>query len=126
VYIQGLNMFPAMVIVPTMQIAWTLFSITSGMLYFQEYDGFNALKGTMFAFGVLVSVHLAVTRKLARLSFTLVHLTARGSKNTRQATRHGRIAADRLWRSRSADSQQLHEPWQVRSCCRWRQGQAGI
>jgi len=28
-------MFPAMVIVPTMQIAWTLFSIMSGMLYFQ-------------------------------------------------------------------------------------------
>ncbi len=30
--LQGLNMFPAMVIVPTMQIAWTLLSIISGML----------------------------------------------------------------------------------------------
>ena len=34
--LQGLRLFPAMVIVPTMQIAWTLFGIISGMLYFEE------------------------------------------------------------------------------------------
>jgi hypothetical protein len=29
--------FPAMVIVPLMQICWTLFSIISGLIYFQVY-----------------------------------------------------------------------------------------
>lgn len=47
-------MFPAMLIVPLMQIAWTLFSIVSGMIYFQEYRGFNTLKAIMFPVGVLV------------------------------------------------------------------------
>jgi hypothetical protein len=47
-------MFPAMVIVPVMQISWTLFSIISGMLYFQEYLGFTPLKSVMFPIGVLV------------------------------------------------------------------------
>lgn len=47
-------MFPAMIIVPTLQIAWTLFSIVSGMLYFQEYRGLSALDASMFALGVTV------------------------------------------------------------------------
>ena len=51
---QGLRMFPAMLIVPLMQIAWTLFSIVSGMIYFQEYLGFTTLKAIMFTVGVLV------------------------------------------------------------------------
>ena len=54
--LQGLRMFPAMIIVPLMQICWTLFSIVSGLLYFEEYEAFNALKGCMFALGVAVSV----------------------------------------------------------------------
>ena len=48
-------MFPAMRIVPLLQIFWTLFSIVSGMIYFQEYKGFNTLKAIMFPVGVLVS-----------------------------------------------------------------------
>jgi hypothetical protein len=47
-------MFPAMIIVPTLQIAWTLFSILSGMLYFQEYRGLTPLDASMFALGVTV------------------------------------------------------------------------
>jgi hypothetical protein len=47
-------MFPAMIIVPTLQICWTLFSIISGMLYFQEYKGMHALHAGMFALGVSV------------------------------------------------------------------------
>jgi hypothetical protein len=47
-------MFPAMIIVPVMQIAWTLLSIVSGMLYFQEYMGFTVLKTIMFPIGVAV------------------------------------------------------------------------
>jgi hypothetical protein len=48
-------MFPAMVIVPTLQICWTLFSILSGMLYFQEYQEMGALAAAMFCLGVAVS-----------------------------------------------------------------------
>ncbi len=47
-------MFPAMIIVPVMQICWTLFSIVEGMLYFQEYATFDTLTACMFALGVLV------------------------------------------------------------------------
>jgi hypothetical protein len=47
-------MFPAMVIVPTLQIAWTLFSIVSGMLYFREYRDFTGLSAAMFAVGLAV------------------------------------------------------------------------
>lgn len=43
-----------MVIVPTMQISWTLFSILSGGIYYQEYKGYNTLKSVMFAVGVAV------------------------------------------------------------------------
>lgn len=51
---QGLRLFPAMVIVPTMQIAWTLFAIVSGMLYFEEYLDFSGLSAAMFFTGVMV------------------------------------------------------------------------
>eukprot|EP00198_Chlamydomonas_reinhardtii_P012907 XP_001702244.1 predicted protein [Chlamydomonas reinhardtii] len=51
---QGLRMFPAMVIVPLMQICWTLFSIVSGMIYFEEYKGFTTLMWIMFPVGVVI------------------------------------------------------------------------
>ena len=43
-----------MMIVPTMQISWTFFSIVSGMLYFQEYKDFTIWNGIMFAIAVMV------------------------------------------------------------------------
>ena len=49
---KGLRLFPAVVIVPTMQISWTLFSIVSGMVYYQEYRTFSTLSACMFALGV--------------------------------------------------------------------------
>lgn len=41
-----------------MQISWTLFSIISGMLYFEEYKGFTAQGGCLFAAAVMVRVTL--------------------------------------------------------------------
>ena len=52
---QGLREFPSSVIVPMMQISWTMFSILSGGIYFHEYRVFTAFTGTMFALGVAVS-----------------------------------------------------------------------
>lgn len=52
---QGLRMFPALIIVPSLQICWTLFSILSGMLYFHEYEGMRAGPTAMFVIGVAVS-----------------------------------------------------------------------
>ena len=49
---KGLRLFPATVIVPTMQISWTLFSIVSGMIYYREYRSFTTLSALMFAGGV--------------------------------------------------------------------------
>lgn len=48
-------MFPALIIVPALQICWTLFSILSGMLYFHEYEGMRAGPTAMFVIGVAVS-----------------------------------------------------------------------
>lgn len=47
-------MFPALIIVPSLQICWTLFSILSGMLYFHEYEGMRAGPTAMFVIGVAV------------------------------------------------------------------------
>lgn len=44
-----------MVIVPTMQISWTLFSILSGGVFFEEYLVFTQLSAAMFVLGVVVS-----------------------------------------------------------------------
>ena len=52
---QALRLFPAVVIVPTMQISWTLFSVVSGGIYYQEYQAFTAFTASMFGLGVLVS-----------------------------------------------------------------------
>lgn len=53
--LQALRLFPAVVIVPTMQISWTLFSVVSGGIYYQEYHAFTAFTASMFGLGVLVS-----------------------------------------------------------------------
>ena len=55
---QGLRGFPAMIIVPMMEIAWTLYSISTGIVYFQEYENFTVLSSLMFALGVTVSAQL--------------------------------------------------------------------
>lgn len=52
--LQGLKEFPSIVIVPMMQISWTLFSIVSGGIYFKEYRTFTFLSGFMFSLGVAV------------------------------------------------------------------------
>ncbi|KAA6419878.1 MAG: hypothetical protein FRX49_10241 [Trebouxia sp. A1-2] len=50
----ALRLFPAVVIVPTMQISWTLFSVVSGGIYYQEYHAFTAFTASMFGLGVLI------------------------------------------------------------------------
>ena len=57
-HLQALKLFPALVIVPTMQISWTLFSIISGLLYFEEYRMFNYTKGVIFAMAIMVGARL--------------------------------------------------------------------
>ncbi|KAL3149128.1 hypothetical protein ABBQ32_001966 [Trebouxia sp. C0010 RCD-2024] len=51
---KALRLFPAVVIVPTMQISWTLFSVVSGGIYYQEYQAFTAFTASMFGLGVLI------------------------------------------------------------------------
>ncbi|KAL0035114.1 hypothetical protein WJX79_001421 [Trebouxia sp. C0005] len=51
---KALRLFPAVVIVPTMQISWTLFSVVSGGIYYQEYHAFTAFTASMFGLGVLI------------------------------------------------------------------------
>ncbi|MEO2193203.1 MAG: hypothetical protein ABGY24_12210 [bacterium] len=38
---------------PAMQVGWILFSLVSGGLYFEEFNGFGALQWGMFSLGVV-------------------------------------------------------------------------
>ena len=51
---KSLKLFPAIVIVPTMQIGWTIFSIISGGIYFQEFQEYGPLAMSMFLLGVSI------------------------------------------------------------------------
>jgi len=53
--VQALQLFPAIMIVPMMQISWTLFSILSGGIYFQEYKTMSTAQGCGYGLGVGVS-----------------------------------------------------------------------
>ncbi|KAL9259866.1 putative magnesium transporter NIPA8 [Drosera capensis] len=57
---QGLSLFDAILIVPMFQIVWTLFSICTGFVYFQEYQVFNTLRTTMFILG-MISVFIGIS-----------------------------------------------------------------
>lgn len=50
---EGLSLFDAILIVPMFQIVWTFFSISTGFIYFQEYQVFDALRTTMFILGLM-------------------------------------------------------------------------
>eukprot|EP00898_Chlorokybus_atmophyticus_P006832 jgi/Chlat1/714/Chrsp104S01198 len=51
---KALSLFDAVVIVPMLQVAWTLFSILSGGTYFEEYKVFDGLEAPMFCLGFLI------------------------------------------------------------------------
>lgn len=41
-----------MIIVPSLQLCWTLFGVIGGMLFFREHEGMSALNTAMFVLGV--------------------------------------------------------------------------
>ena len=51
---QGLLLFPAVVIVPMLEIQWVLFIMVSGGLYFGDFETFSNLQLAMFGVGVFV------------------------------------------------------------------------
>ena len=51
---QGLVLFPAVVIVPMLEIQWVLFIMVSGGLYFKDFETFSKLQLAMFGVGVFV------------------------------------------------------------------------
>lgn len=51
---KGLQTFPPVVLVPTMQCAWMMFAVISGLIYFDEYISFNTTRAVLYCFGLLV------------------------------------------------------------------------
>lgn len=51
---QGLMLFPAVVIVPLLEILWVLFIMVSGGIYFGDFEAWNRLQLIMFGVGVFV------------------------------------------------------------------------
>ena len=52
--LQGLLLFPAVVIVPMLEILWVLFIMVSGGIYFGDFEKFSQLQLAMFGVGVFV------------------------------------------------------------------------
>jgi hypothetical protein len=53
-HVQGLQLYDSLIIVPCMQLCFTLFGVVSGLLYFQVYNGMSQLQTAMFVLGVAV------------------------------------------------------------------------
>eukprot|EP00217_Crustomastix_stigmatica_P011127 CAMPEP_0183801924 /NCGR_PEP_ID=MMETSP0803_2-20130417/29086_1 /TAXON_ID=195967 /ORGANISM="Crustomastix stigmata, Strain CCMP3273" /LENGTH=341 /DNA_ID=CAMNT_0026046655 /DNA_START=62 /DNA_END=1084 /DNA_ORIENTATION=- len=51
---KGLFQFDALTIVPTMQICWCVFSVSEGLVYFQEYKAFNQYQWVTFWVAFLI------------------------------------------------------------------------
>eukprot|EP00697_Spironema_sp_BW2_P012861 gnl/Spiro4/29527_TR14454_c0_g1_i1.p1 gnl/Spiro4/29527_TR14454_c0_g1~~gnl/Spiro4/29527_TR14454_c0_g1_i1.p1 ORF type:complete len:457 (+),score=104.69 gnl/Spiro4/29527_TR14454_c0_g1_i1:49-1419(+) len=51
---RALALFDGLFIIPVLQVFWTLLSIVGGLLYFQEYRGFDHLQSFMFCTGILL------------------------------------------------------------------------
>ena len=88
---QALRLFPAMVIVPTMQISWTLFSILSGGVFFEEYLAFTRLSAAMFVMGVVVSPFIHLLHHPSSCHESRVH---QGSCNHQDSPCQGPSAED--------------------------------
>jgi len=55
ILLQGLALFPVVIIIPCLQLFRILFGVVSGIIYFQEYRDMGLLQHIMFALGVVVS-----------------------------------------------------------------------
>lgn len=53
---KGLQMFDVLVIVPLMQICWTLSAIVSGGIYFHEFQDFSRTQAAAFCAGIAIAV----------------------------------------------------------------------
>eukprot|EP00004_Rigifila_ramosa_P016727 TRINITY_DN3997_c0_g1_i2.p1 TRINITY_DN3997_c0_g1~~TRINITY_DN3997_c0_g1_i2.p1 ORF type:complete len:322 (+),score=69.10 TRINITY_DN3997_c0_g1_i2:565-1530(+) len=52
----GLRQFPSMIIVPALQVFWTVFSIIGGGICFQEFDAFTWQEAVGFGGGVVIII----------------------------------------------------------------------
>ena len=52
--LQGLLLFPAVVIIPLLEIVWVLFIMVSGGIYFGDFEKFSKLEAAMFGIGVFI------------------------------------------------------------------------
>ena len=52
--LQGLLLFPGVVIIPMLEILWVLFILVSGGIYFGDFETFSKLELAMFGTGVFI------------------------------------------------------------------------
>lgn len=52
--LQGLLLFPGVVIIPMLEILWVLFILVSGSIYFGDFETFSKLQLAMFGTGVFI------------------------------------------------------------------------
>ena len=53
---EGLRRFSSTYSIPVFQAFWILISVVSGLIFYKEYEGFEALDAALFTFGVIVTV----------------------------------------------------------------------
>jgi len=52
----GLAKFDALVVVPVYQSFWNAFSITGGLIFFQEYQYMKKVEGVMYSIGIFITL----------------------------------------------------------------------
>ncbi len=53
---KGLSKFDALIVVPIFQSFWGIFSLTGGLIFFQEHKLMDALDGAMYTLGVCITL----------------------------------------------------------------------
>ena len=67
----GLAKFDALIVVPVYQSFWNVFSITGGLLFFQEYHGMTVSEGWLYSFGIVITL-LGVSMLVKQRSRSMV------------------------------------------------------
>lgn len=76
---KGLAKFDALIVVPIFQSFWGIFSLTGGLIFFQEHKYMDALDGAMYTLGVFIT--LVGVALLVKQRSTTHHLQKNSLRN---------------------------------------------
>lgn len=95
----GLAKFDALIVVPVFQSFWNAFSITGGLIFFQEYKYMERFNGVMYTVGIMITL-IGVTSLVRQRSEDIIYgsvgkvktsfMTGNGNGNATLPLHHGK------------------------------------